>query len=92
MNIEPLFDRVVLKATEEESITSSGIYIPDNASKERPFIYEVVAVWPGKPDRDMSGISVWDKVLAGQYSWDEVKVWDQDYKIVAVEYILAKVK
>lgn len=91
MKIEPLFDRVVLKAIEQESITSSGIYIPDNNAKERPFIYEVVAVWPGKPDRDMSSISVWDKVLAGQYSWDEVKVWTDEFKIVAVEYILGKI-
>lgn len=90
MNIEPLFDRVVLKALEQKNVTNSGIYIPDGANKERPFIYEVVAVWPGKPDRDMSSISVWDKVLAGQYSGDEVKIEDKEYKIVAVEYILAK--
>jgi len=85
-----MFDRVVLKALEQESITSSGIYIPDTASKERPYMYEVVAIWPGKKDSDMSGISIWDKVLAGQYSGDEVKLDGQDYKIVAVEYILAK--
>lgn len=90
MNIQPMFDRVVLKALEQESITSSGIYIPDTASKERPYMYEVVAIWPGKKDSDMSGISIWDKVLAGQYSGDEVKLDGQDYKIVAVEYILAK--
>jgi len=91
MKIEPLFDRVVLKAVEQESITSSGIYIPDSKEKERPFIYEVVAVWPGKPERDMSSISVWDKVLAGQYSGDEVKVWTDEFKIVAIEYILGKI-
>lgn len=91
MNIEPLFDRVVLKAVEEENITSSGIILPESASQERPYVYEVVAIWPGKPDRDMSGISVWDKVLAWQYSGDEVKLEGDDYKIVAVEYILAKV-
>ena len=39
----------------------------------------------------MSGITVGDKVLAGQYSGDEVKVDGQEYKIVAIEYILAKV-
>lgn len=91
MNIQPLFDRVVLKAVQEESISSSGIILPESENKERPFMYEVIAVWPGKPDRDMSGISVWDKVLAGQYSWDEVKIDGEEYKIVAVEYILAKV-
>jgi co-chaperonin GroES (HSP10) len=60
-------------------------------SKERPFVYEVVAVWPGKPDRDMWCVKVWDKVLAGQYSWDEVKLWDAEYKVVAVEYILGRI-
>ena len=91
MNIEPLFDRVVLKAVEAESITKSGIYIPDSASKERPSTYEVIAIWPWKADRDMSSINVWDTVLAGQYSWDEVKLWDQEFKIVAIEYILWKI-
>ena len=91
MQIQPMFDRVVLKALEQESITSSGIYIPDTASKERPYMYEVVAIGPGKEDKDMSALSVWDKVLAWQYSGDEVKLGNEEYKIVAVEYILAKV-
>lgn len=86
-----MFDRVVLKAVEQQSVTNSGIYIPDTASKERPYMYEVVAIGPGKKDLDMSGISIGDKVLAGQYSGDEVKVDGQEYKIVAIEYILAKV-
>lgn len=91
MNIQPLFDRVVLKAIEEENITKSGIILPESAHKERPYMYEVVAIWPGKAEGDMSGISVWDKVLAGQYSGDEIKLDGQEYKIVAIEYILAKV-
>ena len=91
MNIQPLFDRVVLKAVEEENITSSGIILPDSASKERPYMYEIVAIGPGKPDRDMSGVAIGDRVLAGQYSGDEVKVDGEEYKIVAIEYILAKV-
>jgi chaperonin GroES len=44
MNIKPLSDRVVLKAITQENVTKSGIYIPESANKERPFIYEVVAV------------------------------------------------
>ena len=91
MKIEPLFDRVVLKAVEQESITSSGIYIPESSTKERSFVYEVIAVWPGKDNRDMSGVSAWDKVLAGQYSGDEVKLWDEEFKVVAIEYILGKI-
>ena len=91
MNIEPLFDRVVLRSVEAESMTNSGIILPESATKEKPSMYEVVAVWPGKADRDMSGVSIGDRVLAGQYSGDEVKIEDEEYKIVAIEYILAKI-
>ncbi len=90
MNIRPLNDRVVLKWLEKENITDSGIILPDSANKEKPYIYEVVAVWPWKKDIEMN-IKVWDKVLCGQYAWDEVKIDDEEYKIVAMEYILATV-
>jgi len=90
MNITPLSDRVVLKGIEKENVTQSGIILPENNNKERPFMYEVVAVWPGKKDVEMN-VSIGDKVLCGQYAGDEVKVNDEDYKIVAMDYILAKV-
>jgi chaperonin GroES len=44
MNIEPLFDRVVLRSVEAESMTNSGIILPESATKEKPSMYEVVAV------------------------------------------------
>lgn len=91
MNIIPLWDRVVLKAKQAETITNSGIYIPDSASKDRPYMYEVLAIWPGNKDTDMSSINLWDTVLCGQYSGDEVKIDDSEYKIVAIEYILGKI-
>lgn len=91
MNIKPLADRILLKAVEKENITTSGIYIPEWSNKERPYIYEVVAVWPWKEDKKMS-VKVWDKVLSWQYSWDDVKVDGQEYKIVWIDYILAIVE
>lgn len=90
-HIEPLSDRVVLRAVQEDNVTKSGIYLPASANKERPFLYEVVAVGPGKKDTDMSGIKVGDQVLCGQYAGDEVKVDGNEYKIVGVDYILAKI-
>lgn len=42
--IQPLADRVLLKAVEKDTITESGIYLPESANKERPYVYEVVAV------------------------------------------------
>lgn len=91
MNIKPLADRILLKAVEKENITTSGIYIPEWSNKERPYIYEVVSVWPWKEDKKMS-VKVWDKVLSWQYSWDDVKVDGQEYKIVWIDYILAIVE
>ncbi len=91
MNIKPLWDRVVLKWVQADSVTKSGIYLPDGANKDRPFVYEVFAVGPGRKDVDMSHVSVWDQVLCGQYAGDEVSVEDENYKVVAIEYILAKI-
>lgn len=95
MQISPLSDRVLLKGVEAENVTKSGIILPANANKERPNLYEVVAVGPGKKDKDGNLITIdlktGDKVLSGQYSGDEVEVDGTKYKIVAYEYILAKV-
>ena len=92
--IQPLSDRVLLKGVEAEKVTKSGIYIPETAQKERPYIYEVVAVGPGKTvDGKIVPITleVGDKVISGQYSGDEVEVDGIKYKIVGIDYILAKV-
>ncbi len=45
MKLKPLLDRVVLKATEAEETTKSGIILTGSA-KEKPVISEVVAVAP----------------------------------------------
>lgn len=91
MKIKPLADRVVLKWVESQSQTDSGIFIPESNKQQRPFVYEVVAVGPWK-DKLKMNIKVWQKVLCGQYAWDEIKHDDQEYKIVAQEYILAVVE
>lgn len=86
MKIKPMSDRVLLKPiTDESNTTKSGIYIPENENKERPFIYEVLEVWP-----DVSvEVKVWDKILSGQYSWDDINLDWEKFKILASEYILA---
>lgn len=95
MQIQPLSDRVLLRGVEAETVTKSGIYLPENANKERPHIYEVVAIGPGKTDKDGNLVTIdlktWDRVISGQYSGDEVEVDKVKYKIVGYEYILAKV-
>ena len=90
--IKPLLDRILLKSIDKKTMTNSGIYIPETANTERAYIYEVIEVWPWKNDKDTDIVKIWDKVLVWQYSWDDIKVEWEEFKIVAVEYILAVVE
>ena len=47
MTIKPLADRIVIKMTEAEETTKSGLILAA-ASKEKPQVAEVVAVGPGE--------------------------------------------
>lgn len=94
MRIQPLSDRVILRGVEPEKVTKSGIYIPETANKERPYIYEVVEVGPGKKvDGQIVPIDLkpGEKVVTTQYSGDDVELDGVKYKIVAAEYIVAKI-
>lgn len=95
MQIQPLSDRVILKGVEPENVTKGGILLPQSANRERPNVYEVVAVGPGKRDKDGNLVTIdlqpGDKVLSGQYSGDEVEVDGVKYRIVAFDYVLAKI-
>lgn len=90
MTIKPLQDRVVVKMTEAEETTQSGIILTGSA-KEKPEVAEVVAVGEGKKDVEMK-VSVGDKVLLSKYSGSDVKVDGQEYTIVKMDDILAVVE
>ena len=94
MTIKPLADNVVIKATEAEETTKSGIVLT-SASKEKPQIAEVVAVGPGGlvdgKEVKMS-VNVGDKVIVAKYSGTEVKIVDNEYTILRQSDILAVVE
>ncbi len=95
MAIQPLGDRILIKALESQEKTRGGIVLPDTA-REKPQEGEVVAVGSGKLLEDGTKktleVKVGDRVLYGKYVGTEVKVDDQDYLIVREEDILAIVK
>lgn len=94
MTIKPLGDRVVIKMTEAEETTKSGIILAGSA-KEKPQVAEVVAVGPGGivDGKEVTMyVSVGDKVLTSKYSGTEVKVDGQEYTIVRQNDILAIVE
>ena len=94
MTIKPLADRVVVKLTEAEETTKSGIILTGSA-KEKPQVSEVVAVGPGGIV-DGNNVEMYvkpgDKVLTSKYSGTEVKVDGVEYTILRQEDILAIVE
>ena len=75
MNLQPLEDRIVVRPTESDMTTASGLVIPDTA-KEKPQEAEVVAVGPGRIEEGKHvslEVKKGDKVLIGKYSGTEVK-------------------
>ena len=93
-SLEPLEDRIVVKASEGEQKTSSGIVIPDTA-KEKPQEGEVVAVGPGRFEdgaRVPLDVAVGNKVIYSKYGGTEVKVGGEEYLILSARDVLAIVK
>ncbi|MCY4400409.1 MAG: co-chaperone GroES [Gemmatimonadetes bacterium] len=90
--IQPLADRVVVKALEEAEQMRGGLYIPDTA-KEKPQEGEIVAVGPGKlsdeGNRIPMDVSEGNRVLYGKYSGTEVTVDGDQYLILRESDILA---
>lgn len=94
MTIKPLLDRVVIKMTEAEETTKSGIILTGSA-KEKPQIAEVVAVGPGGivDGKEVTMyVKVGDKVITSKYSGTEVKFDGEEYTIVRQSDILAVVE
>lgn len=92
MTLKPIFDRVIVKMTEAEETTKSGIILTGSA-KEKPQLAEVIAVGDGSPrDGEHSvcmKVKPGDKVLLSKYSGTEVKVDGEELIIVNMGDILA---
>lgn len=94
MKLKPLADRVLLKATEAEETTKSGIIL-STANKEKPVISEVVAVGPGgvvDGKEIVMTVKPGDKVVVAKYAGTEVKLDGAEYSIVRQNDILAIVE
>ena len=94
MTIKPLLDRVVLKQTEVEETTKSGLIIASSA-QEKPQVAQVVAVGPGgivDGKEIVMQVKVGDRVIIGKYAGTEVKLDKDEYTIVRQADILAVVE
>jgi len=91
--LQPLGDRVVVKAIQREEVTKGGIVLPDTA-KDKPQEGIVIAVGPGKLTEDgkriAMDVAVSDKVIYAKYAGTEFKLDDEDLIILRESDILAK--
>jgi len=95
MNLQPLDDRIVVRPSEAEQTTASGLVIPDTV-KEKPQQGEVLAVGPGRRS-DTTGeiipldVKVGDKVVYSKYGGTEITEDGEDLLILNGRDVLAKV-
>ncbi|OGO04581.1 MAG: co-chaperone GroES [Chloroflexi bacterium RBG_13_54_8] len=91
--LEPLGDRVVVKALAREEVTKGGIVLPDTA-KEKPQDGKVIAVGPGKltdeGKRLAMDVKVGDIVIYAKYAGTEFKLDNEELIILRESDILAK--
>ena len=94
MDLQPLGDRLIVEALEEEETTSRGIVLPDTA-KEKPQRGRVLAVGPGPLDEDGNHITMdvaeGDEVIYSKYGGTEIRLGSEDYLILRESDVLAKV-
>ncbi|MCU1486027.1 MAG: chaperonin Cpn10 [Actinomycetia bacterium] len=95
MKLQPLEDRIVVRANESEATTASGLVIPDTA-KEKPQQGEVLAVGPGRRSEQSGeiialGISVGDTVVYSKYGGTEITIDGEDLLILTSRDVLATV-
>lgn len=92
LNIKPLFDNILVKPLKAEERTTGGIYLPESA-KEKPQIGEAMAI--GEGARDENGklipmvVKVGQKVMFTKWGGNEVKVGNEEWKLVKQSDILA---
>ena len=89
MKLRPMADNVLLKQSEAQETTSSGIILA-TTNKEKPAIYEVVSVGPGTKEVEMT-VAAGDKVVVSKFVGTDITLDKVDYKFVKQDEILAVV-
>ena len=94
MKLKPLGDRVIVAPLAQESMTKSGIIIPDTA-KEKSQRGKVLAVGEGKYiDGTLVPVAVKidDEIIYKEYAGDEFKLESEKVMILKEEDIIAIVE
>lgn len=94
--LRPTGDNLILKPLDKESVTASGIIIPETVDKERPERGEIIAVGPGKllenGTRKAVDLKVGDQVVFKKYAPDEIEIEKQKFLIVSESDVMAVIE
>lgn len=95
MNIRPLHDRVVVRRTEEETMSAGGIVLPGSAT-EKPATGQIVAAGNGKitdsGDVRAMDVKVGDNIMFGKFAGTEVKVDGEELLVMREDDIVAVIE
>ncbi|MCZ6446400.1 MAG: co-chaperone GroES [Planctomycetota bacterium] len=91
MSVKPLEDRVLIKPSDPDKKTESGIYLPESA-KEKPIQGKVIAVGPGKMldngERVKPSVRKGDTVVFGKYAGTEIEIKNVTHMIMRESELL----
>ena len=96
MNLQPLEDRIVVRPSDSESTTASGLVIPATA-KEKPQQGAVLAVGPGRRSEQTGelvpmDVAEGDTVVYSKYGGTEITVGGEDLLILNARDVLGILK
>ena len=91
MNLKPLGNRIIIKATPQEEVTSSGIILPETAAKESRKEGEIIALGEGGKLKELN-LKKGNKVIFSEYGGSEIKIDGQEYKILNHDDLLALIE
>jgi chaperonin GroES len=83
--IQPLGSRVLVRIEPEETVTKSGLFVPDTA-KAKPQRGVVAAIGD---DRDVIKVEVGNRVLFPKYTGAEIRIDGDDFLIIESADLLA---
>lgn len=86
--VAPLGSRVLVRILAEDSVTASGLVIPDTA-KEKGQKGEVIAVGD---DEEMIKVKVGDRVLFAKYGGTELSLGGADHLLIDSSDLLAVIR
>jgi chaperonin GroES len=83
--VQPLGSRVLVRLLAEDSVTASGLVIPDTA-KEKGQKGEIVAIGD---DEEMIKVKVGDRVLFAKYAGTELSLGGAEHLLIESSDLLA---